>query len=113
MKAILPMRLDIPAPASPGNIRPRSVTLYGDVMDPNCFGGAPRQFFDEARRQGFAHHGWSVDSRKLRRNRVIWNAAQLLRGRKPGGFQFSSTGQAAALAQIPDHLWATEIISFH
>jgi len=107
------MSLDHPKAKPPGHNRPRSIAALGDVMNPNCFGGAPRQFFDEAHRQGFAQHGWSVNIRKLRRSRMIWNAAQLLRGRRPGGFQFSSAGQAAALAQIPHHLWETEVISFH
>jgi glycosyltransferase involved in cell wall biosynthesis len=113
IKTALPASVDLPNLPRPGNDRPRSIAVLGDVMDPHCFGGAPRLFFEEAHRQGFAQHGWSVDVRKLRRGRLIWNAAQCLRGRRPGGFQFSSAGKAAALAQIPADLWATEIISFH
>jgi hypothetical protein len=94
-------------------VRGRSIAALGDVNDRNCFGGAPWQFLQESRRQGFAQEGWSVDVRRLRGRRVAWNAAQLLRGRKPGGFQFSKSGRAAALAQIPKALLRTEVISFH
>jgi glycosyltransferase involved in cell wall biosynthesis len=113
IKATLPVSVDIPNTTLPGNNRPRSIAAYGDVMDPNHFGGAPWQFFDEARRQGFAQHGWSVNLQKLKRPRITWNVHQLLRGRRSGGFQYSSTYRAAALAQIPNEYLATEIISFH
>jgi glycosyltransferase involved in cell wall biosynthesis len=103
--------LTVPAPL--GNSRARSIAAYGDVLDPNHFGGAPWQFFEEARRQGFAQHGWRVDTRKLRNHRLAWTAGQLLRGRRPGGFQYSSAYRAAALAQIPRQLLGTEVISFH
>jgi glycosyltransferase involved in cell wall biosynthesis len=91
----------------------RTIAALGDVNDPNCFGGAPWQFLQESRRQGFAQHGWSVDVKRLRRPRALWNAAQLFRGRKPGGFQFSASGQQAALDQVPKYQWRTEVISFH
>jgi glycosyltransferase involved in cell wall biosynthesis len=93
--------------------RIRSIVALGDVMNPNCFGGAPWQFLQECRRQGFAQEGWSVDVGRLRFPRVLWNAAQIARGRRPGGFQFSASGRAAALAQIPRRLLGTEVISFH
>lgn len=112
-KASLPVKQELRSPALSRDSRARSIALLGDVMDPHCFGGAARQFYDEALRQGFAHHGWRVDIRKLRRARVIWNAAQFLRGRKLGGFQYSSSCHAAALAQIPGHLLETEVISFY
>jgi glycosyltransferase involved in cell wall biosynthesis len=111
--AIPPANGDLPMTAPPGNTQPRSIAAYGDVLDPNHFGGAPWQFFDEARRQGFAQHGWSVNLQKLKRPRITWNLRQLLRGRRSGGFQYSSTYRAAALAQIPDQLLATDVISFH
>jgi glycosyltransferase involved in cell wall biosynthesis len=96
-----------------GGTRGRSIAALGDVTDPNCFGGAPWQFLQEGRRQGFAHYGWTVDVGRLKAPRVLWNALQLLRGRTHGGFQFSKSGQRAALAQIPPDLLRTEVISFH
>ncbi len=91
----------------------RSIAALGDVLDPNCFGGAPWQFLQESQRQGFARHGWSVDVSRLRTPRLLWNARQLARGRRPGGFQFSKSGRAAALSQIPREIIGTEVISFH
>jgi len=100
-----------PVPTS--SLRTRTIAALGDVMDPNCFGGAPRQLFDECKNQGFADNAWSVDTRKLKPSRLAWNALQILKLRAPGGFQYSKAGQAAALAQIPCALWETEVISFH
>jgi glycosyltransferase involved in cell wall biosynthesis len=91
----------------------RSIAALGDVMDPNCFGGAPWQLLQESRRQGFARHGWSVDIRRLRVPRIRWNATQLLKGRASRGFQFSEACRRAALAQIPPDILGTEVISFH
>ena len=93
--------------------RARTIAALGDVMNPNCFGGAPWQFLRESRRQGFAQEGWSVEVNRLRLPRILWNAGQILRGRAAGGFQFSASGRAAALAQIPRRLLRTEVISFH
>ncbi len=96
-----------------GGARRLSIAALGDVMDPNCFGGSPLQFLQESVRQGFAGRGWSIDVRRLRRRRIAWNAVQVLRGRRPGGFQFSAAGRAAALSQVPGDLLGSEVISFH
>lgn len=93
-------------------MKERSIAVLGDVLDVNAFGGAPRQFFDAAKRQGFAQHAWRVDLAKLRLPRLAWNLAQALRGRRPGGFQFSATCRRRSLAQIPSAWLATEVISF-
>jgi glycosyltransferase involved in cell wall biosynthesis len=99
--------------AASGTASRRAIAALGDVLDPHCFGGAPWQFLQESKRQDFACNGWSVDVRKLRTRRLAWNAAQVLRGRRPRGFQFSAAGRAAALAQIPSDRLGTEVISFH
>ena len=91
----------------------RSIAALGDVLDPDCFGGSPSQFFNVARGSGFAHEAWRVDLSGLRRDRWRWNAGRLLSGHRPGGFQFSRAGRVAALAQCDRSLLATDIISFH
>jgi len=93
--------------------RRRSIAALGDVMDPNCFGGAPNQFFNAAAERGFAQEAWRVNLTRLRRDRMRWNAGRVLRGRRPGGFQFSSAGRQAALACADRSLLATEVISYH
>jgi glycosyltransferase involved in cell wall biosynthesis len=91
----------------------RSVAALGDVLDPNCFGGAPNQFFEAAKERGFAQAAWTVDVGTLRRERLKWNAGRVLRGRKPGGFQYSGAGRKAAIARIDRSLLETDVISFN
>lgn len=91
----------------------RSVAALGDVLDPDCFGGAPNQFFRAAVESGFAHDAWSVNVNRLRRERLRWNAVRVLSGQRPGGFQYSKAGRNAALACANRDLLATEVISFH
>lgn len=91
----------------------RSVAALGDVLDIQCFGGAPRQFFDAARRQNFAQHAWRVDLTRLRLPRMAWNIGQVLRGRRPRGFQYSPTCRSRSLEEIPEAWLATDVISFH
>jgi glycosyltransferase involved in cell wall biosynthesis len=82
-------------------------------MDPNCFGGAPNQLFLAAAERGFAHDAWRVNMKRLRRDRMWWNAGRVLRGRRPGGFQYTNAGRKAALASADRRLLATEVITFH
>ena len=91
----------------------RSVAALGDVLDPNCFGGVPYQFFRAAKVQGFAGEAWRVNLPHLRRDRLLWNAGRVASGHRPGGFQFTAAGRKAALARSNPGLLATEIISFH
>jgi len=91
----------------------RSVAALGDVLDPNCFGGAPYQFFRAAKAEGFASEAWRVDLPRLRRDRLLWNAGRVLTGHRPGGFQFTAAGRRAALARSDPELLASEVISFH
>lgn len=93
-------------------MRERSIAVLGDVLDVNTFGGAPRQFFEAAKRQEFAQHAWRVDVAKLRVPRLAWNLGQALRGRGPRGFQFSATCRQRSLDQIPPAWLATDVISF-
>jgi glycosyltransferase involved in cell wall biosynthesis len=91
----------------------RSIAALGDVTDPNCFGGAPHQFFKAAIERGFAHDAWRVNLHRLRHERLRWNAGRVLSGHRPGGFQFSSAGRRAAIARVDRRLLATDVISFH
>jgi glycosyltransferase involved in cell wall biosynthesis len=97
----------------PEALHRRSIAALGDVMDPDCFGGAPNQFYKAAVERGFARDAWRVNVKRLRRARLSWNAGRVLRGRRPGGFQYSSAGRMAALACADRGLLSTEVISFH
>jgi glycosyltransferase involved in cell wall biosynthesis len=89
------------------------VAALGDVLDPNCFGGSPSQFYAEARRIGFADLAWRVDLDRVKRDRWRWNAGRVFRGRRPGGFQFSAAGRKSALSHADRTLLGTDVISFH
>ncbi len=91
----------------------RSVAALGDVLDPDCFGGAPNQFYQEALERGFAQDAWRVNVSCLRWARLRWNAVRVLSGRRPGGFQYSRAGRKAALACAGRGMLASEVISFH
>jgi glycosyltransferase involved in cell wall biosynthesis len=99
----------------PGRPNPpsRTIAAMGNVLDPNCFGGAPWQFLEEARRQGFASEGWGLDLKALKGARWAWNAQQVLMGRRPGGFQFSAACRSSAVAQFPRRFLESEVITFH
>jgi len=91
----------------------RSVAALGDVLDPNCFGGAPLQFFRAARARGFADDAWRVDVKSLSRDRLLWNAGRVATGHRPGGFQFTDAGRKAALRRSDRTLLSGDVISFH
>ena len=94
----------------------RAVVTVGDVEDPACHGGIPHAFLSAARRSGFADRGGRVRLCDLRGARLRHAAGRLLRGRRPGGFQYSAAfldRAEAALADDPaGNLLAGEVISF-
>ena len=57
----------------------RSIAAWGDVLDPDCFGGSPRQFFLESKRRGFADEAWRFNLPRLR-----WRLRASLRQRGSG-----------------------------
>ncbi len=87
--------------------------MFGDVLSETGFGGSPRQFFLACQKAGFAQHAWRVNLERLRWPRRIWNLGQVMRGRKPGGFQYTRWCARTLLKQVPRDLWETEIITFH
>jgi glycosyltransferase involved in cell wall biosynthesis len=91
----------------------RSVAAVGDVTDPTCWSGIPFHFWKAARSAGFADIPWRLNLDKIRPARWRWNIGRLLRGKRAGGFQYSSMFLRSAIKQIPAEYFATEIISFH
>lgn len=91
----------------------RSVAAIGDVADVRAWSGIPFHFLEAAQAAGFASIPWRLDLRALRGPRVRWSLGQLLRGRRAGGFQYSAAFMKAAGAQVPEALFASEIITFH
>lgn len=91
----------------------RSIAAVGDVTDVNCWSGIPFHFWRAARAAGFADVPWQLDLEDLRWPRRFWNLARVLRGKAPGGFQYSPAFLRRAAAQIPVEFFRTEILSFH
>ena len=91
----------------------RSIAALGDVTDMRCWSGIPYYFSKAASAAGFATIPWQLDLSKLRGPRLAWNLGRLLRGHRPGGFQYSAAFRRIAHKQIPRHYFATEVITFH
>ena len=89
----------------------RAVAAVGSVTDVGCWSGTPFHFWQAARAAGFADEPWRVDLRRINWQRWAWNAGQIL-SRGSGGFQYSNWFLRLIETQIPEELWATEVISF-
>ena len=68
------------------------LTCVGDANAPSTYSGTPFHFLDAARRSGLIDEGLnlSVNSQAWKLQRLLWNAATVMRGLRPGGFQYSS-----------------------
>jgi len=69
------------------------LTCVGDANDPATWSGIPFHFLDAARRRGLIDEGLGlyVSSPAWKLQRILWNAATLMRGRRSGGFQYSDS----------------------
>ena len=90
-----------------------SIAAIGDVADPRTWSGIPWHFWQAALRSGRAVEPWRLDLAPFAGPRRWWNVGQLLRGRRPGGFQYSRRFLDAAEAQIPAELKAGRVLSFN
>ena len=75
-------------------MKERSIAVLGDVLDVNVFGGAPRQFFEAAKRQGFAQHAEGASraaSNSPRRVGIVLSTRSLPRGWRRTSSHSSST----------------------
>jgi glycosyltransferase involved in cell wall biosynthesis len=95
------------------NARQRWVAAVGDVEDINCWSGIPFHFLAAARCVGFAQRACRLDMAQFSAQRRWWNAGQLLRGRAPGGFQYSESFLAATEAAVLPARIDGDVITFH
>ena len=91
----------------------RSIAAVGDVTDPACWSGTPYHFWKAAASAGFATKAWRVDLARVRTDRLLWNAAQAMRFRQPGGFQYSSRFLDLIESRLPTTDWTEEIITMN
>lgn len=68
------------------------LTCVGDAKDPSTWSGTPYHFLEAGRRIGLIDEGLSLggDGRNRTLQRILWNSATVLRGRRHGGFQYSN-----------------------
>lgn len=76
------------------------VAATGDAGDIHCWSGTPYYFTASARDAGWPVQPGRLNMKALARSRMAWNALRLLRGLKPGGFQY----EAAFLARAEEQL---------
>lgn len=91
----------------------RAIAAVGDVADVNCWSGIPWHFWRAAEGAGWDVTPCRLDLQQFGWTRRWWNAGRLLRGRRPGGFQFSQTFLAAAEAQVFAGERGRDTITFH
>ncbi len=113
MKAILPVSLDLPNPTLPKNNRAaldrRTGRRDGSPLLRRSTAVVFRRSPPPRVRPAPMERGYPEASSEARDMECGPALARAEAGRIP----IFRAGQAAALAQIPDHLWATEVISFH
>jgi glycosyltransferase involved in cell wall biosynthesis len=78
---------------------PRLLTVVGDPNRIGAWSGIPYFFLQAGKEQGFLADGLSLRAEDLARRRLSWNLARLLRGFRPGGFQYSEAFLRPLFAQ--------------
>jgi glycosyltransferase involved in cell wall biosynthesis len=81
----------------------RELLCVGDATDIATWSGTPFHFLCAGQAAGFLSGGWPLRPERLRAQRLLWNAAELLRTGRRGGFQYTEAflralvkGEAAA-----------------
>jgi glycosyltransferase involved in cell wall biosynthesis len=77
----------------------RVLTVVGDPNRIGAWSGIPYFFLRAAKEQGFLSAGLSLQPENLRRRRLFWNLARVLRGSRPGGFQYTEAFLRRLFAQ--------------
>jgi glycosyltransferase involved in cell wall biosynthesis len=77
----------------------RVLTVVGDPNRIGAWSGIPYFFLRAAKEQGFLSACLSLQPENLRRRRLFWNLARVLRGSRPGGFQYTEAFLRRLFAQ--------------
>jgi glycosyltransferase involved in cell wall biosynthesis len=88
----------------------RAVGVIGDPNDINCWSNIPYFFLDAGQRAGFFHLGLKVEPKREKLARSLWNVANVMRGDRTGGFQYTRYFNEAMLNQT-DTSEISEIVS--
>lgn len=90
-----------------------AIAAIGDVSKVKTFSGTPYCFYNAFVNAFTDTQPWAVEPEALNFKRLMWNASQVVRGRRPGGFQYSLTFHNGLLQQIPAELQNRRVISFN
>lgn len=89
----------------------RILTCIGDATSPAAWSGTPFHLFRAAQRAGFLDDAWTLDPRRYRLRRAIWNIWSQLRHGERGGFQYSADFLRRLLSQASTVESDAEVIS--
>jgi glycosyltransferase involved in cell wall biosynthesis len=89
----------------------RALTCIGDATDVATWSGIPHFFLKSAQASGFLDVGWQLHPEKLARQRLLWNAAEVLRTGRYGGFQYTETFLNRLLRQVSEAQRQAEVVS--
>ena len=78
----------------------RYLICNGDANSHTTHGGLPYNLFKTAKKYGLIDNAISLDYRKLRFWKSLWNFVQFLKYRKPKGFQWSKVYSNKLIKQI-------------
>lgn len=89
----------------------RVLAAIGDVQNPATWSGTGYHFLQAGKRHGFLNDGWRLDPERLKPLRWTWNALEVLRAGRAGGFQYSHAFLKQLFKQAPGLSASDEIIS--
>lgn len=92
----------------------RILTCIGDATSIHTWSNTPYFFLEAGKRAGFLDAGWQLDAKKLRWQRLAWNAWRKISHGERGGFQYSPYFLQQMLAQARTRMPAgrsAEVIS--
>jgi glycosyltransferase involved in cell wall biosynthesis len=89
------------------------IAAVGDVSDPGAWSGIPFHFWQAASRAGWEVEPWRLHLESFGAARRWWNLGQALRGRRPGGYQYSQAFLNRAEAGIPPKSWQGRVLTFN
>jgi glycosyltransferase involved in cell wall biosynthesis len=89
------------------------VAVVGDVLDINTWSNTPFFFYTEGESRKLFNQPWRLNTDQFRIPRVLWNGAQVLRGKGAGGYQYSEAFLNRAEAAIPAEYFSSTVITFN
>ena len=89
----------------------RALALLGNAADINAWSNIPYYLFQAAEPKGVLTHALDLVDPSYFRHRAVWNALSLLRGERPGFYQYSRVNIRRMWERIPAPLREGEILS--